>query len=140
MSKFIGVADVEEDDKVQITVTYDDGTVNVITGLVRRVAYSWGEGSELTVGAMCIDMLPMAPSIESYSIELLHRDEKHGYYLAAHRDVWDRRVYLWKYDGAWYIVRSALAGVFVAEDIDEPSAKRRFIGTELPELEVSEGR
>ena len=131
MGEFIGVslidvAEVEEGDEVRLTVVYDDGAVAEIIGPVRLV------GLQLWVGTVSIDKLPTAQWVRSYTIELLHRDEKRGYYLAPHKDSLSREIYLWKYDGEWKIVRSTLTGVFVAEGSDEPSFNRRFIGPDLP--------
>ena len=133
MSKFIDVAEVEEDDEVQITATYVDGAVHVITGRVRRVSPVWGTDSELMVGMMCIGQLATAQSIKHYTIELLRRDEKHGYCLAALKESRDKKVYLWKYHGVWQIVESNSSGFETGySDGDEPSTIRRFIGTDLP--------
>lgn len=134
MSKFIDTNDVEEGDVVQITVTFTDDAENITTGRVRRDDTVWSGGSELKVGAVCIYDLRTAQSVKDYTIELLSRDEKHGYYLAAPKDVLNRKVFLWKYDSEWKIVKSPLSGDLVAEYIEgvEPSSKRRFIGTELP--------
>lgn len=134
MSTFIDVDDVEEDDEVQITVTYVDDAVHVVTGRVRHLISVWGGDSELMVGAMCIDKLPTTQSVKDYTIELLRRDEKHGYYLAALKESMTTEVYLWKYDGEWKIVQCTFASGFRTEnsDVAEPSEIRRFIGTDLP--------
>lgn len=129
MGRFIGVTEVEEGDEVQLTVVYDDDAVADIIGRVRLI------GLELWVGTVSIDKLPTAQWVRSYAIELRHRDEKHGYYLAPHKESWSQEVYLWKYDSSWNIVKSTLDGDFVAGGSHEPSFRRRFIGTELPELE-----
>ena len=138
MGEFIGVslidvAEVEEGDEVQITVTYDDGAVHVLTGRVRRVDSAWGDGTELSVGPVCLERIPQALSVESYIIELLRRDEKHGYHVAALKDSLSREIYLWKYDGEWKIVQCAGDKGFVTEGsvADGPSEFRRFIGTDL---------
>lgn len=134
MSKFIGVAEVEEDDEVQLTITFIDGAESVTTGRVRRDHHVWGGDSELRVGAEYLDKLPTAQAVKNYTIELLRRDEKHGYYLAAPKHSLSREVFLWKYSSEWVIVRSPLSGGLVAEhgDVVEPSEHRYFIGTELP--------
>lgn len=133
MSKFIGVAEVEEGDEVRITMTFEDAE-SVITGRVRQ-GYNVVIGrSELSIGAMHIGSLTKFPMVKNYTIELLHRVEKHGYYLATPKDSWDREVRLWKYDSEWKIVRSPHSGGLVPERtyVDGPSAHRHFIGTELP--------
>ena len=134
MDKFIDVADVQEDDEVQITVTYTDGAEAITTGRVRRDYSVWDGGSELRLGAEYIAKLPTAQAIKDYTIELLRRDEKHGYYLATLKDTEDLPVYLWEYDGKWKIVTSTRDGDFVADrsERNEPSEHRYFIGTELP--------
>ena len=134
MSKFIGVAEVEEGDEVRITMTFDDGAESVTTGRVRQGYNVVTDRSELSIGAMHIGSLTKFPMVKNYTIELLRRDEKHGYYLAAPKDAWNLKVYLWKYDSEWRIVKSPLLGDFVTEldDGDGPSSKRLFIGTELP--------
>lgn len=134
MSKFIDVADVQEDDEVRITVTYTDGAETITTGRVRCDYHVWGGGSELRVGAQYFDKLPTAQAVAHYTIELLSRDEKHGYYLAAPKNAWNQKVYLWKYDGEWKVVKSPLSGSLMTEDSEgvEPSEHRYFIGTELP--------
>ena len=126
MSKFIGVAEVEEGDEVRITMTFDDDAESVITGRVRQ-GYN-----ELSIGAMHIGSLTKFPMVKHYTIELLHRDEKHGYYLAASKVSKSRKVYLWKYDGEWQIVKSVIISGFVPGYSDEPSDFRRFIGLDLP--------
>ena len=131
MSKFIGVAEVEEGDEVRITMTFDDDAESVTTGRVRQVYNVVTDRSELSIGAMHIGSLTKFPSVKNYTIELLHRDEKHGYHLAASKESINQAVYLWKYDGEWKIVRSMPSG-FVPEYSDEPSDHRRFIGTDLP--------
>ena len=133
MDKFIGVDEVEEDDEVQITVTYNDGAESVTTGRVRCDYHVWGGGRELRVGPVSIDKLGSGQTIKHCTIELLRRDEKHGYYLAALKDSWDNNVFLWKYHGVWQIVESNSSGFETGySDDDEPSSIRRFIGTELP--------
>ena len=138
MSKFIGVAEVEEGDEVRITMTFDDDAESVTTGRVRQGYNVVTDRSELSIGAMHIDSLTKFPMVKNYTIELLRRDEKHGYYLATPKDSWDRVVRLWKYDSEWRIVKSPPLGDFVTDhdDGDGPSAKRLFIGTELPGLDV----
>ena len=134
MSKFIDVADVQEDDEVRLTLTFNDGAESVTTGRVRCDYHVWGGDSELRVGHLYLDERLSAQLVKHYTIELLRRDEKHGYYLAALDESFDNKVYLWKYDGVWKIVESTFASGFRTEysDVDKPSAIRRFIGTELP--------
>ena len=132
MGKFIGATEVEEDDEVQITVTYTDGAKTITTGRVRRDYSVWDGGSELRLGAEYIAKLPTAQLVKNYTIELLRRDEKHGYYLAAPKDSLSCEVVLWRYDSEWKIVKSTRDGDFVAEGSNEPSEHRYFIGTELP--------
>lgn len=138
MGKFIDVAEVEEGDEVRITMTFDDDAESVTTGRVRQGYNVVTDRSELSIGAMHIGRLTKSPMVKNYTIELLSRDEKHGYYLAAPNDAWNRKVVLWKYDGEWKIVRSSLISGFVAEYSEgvEPSYKRLFIGTELPGEDV----
>ena len=131
MNKFIVVAEVEEGDEVRITMTFDDGAESVTTGRVRQGYDVVTDRSELSLGAMHIGSLTNFPMVKNYTIELLHRDEKHGYYLAASKESVNQAVYLWKYGGEWKIVRSMPIG-FVPEYSDEPSDHRRFIGTGLP--------
>ena len=134
MSKFIEVAEVEEDDEVRLTLTFNDGAESVTTGRVRRDYSVWGGDSELRVGHLYLDERLSAQLVKHYTIELLRRDEKHGYYLAAPKHSLSREVFLWKYDSEWTIVRSPISGGLVAEhgDVVEPSEHRYFIGTELP--------
>ena len=134
MSKFIGVAEVEEGDEVRITMTFDDDAESVITGRVGQWYNVVPGRSELSIGAMHICSLTKFPMVKNYTIELLRRDEKHGYYLAAPKDSLSREVALWKYDSEWKIVKSPLSGGLVAErsERNDPSDHRYFIGTELP--------
>ena len=133
MSKFIGVTEVEEGDEVRITMAFDDGAESVTTGRVRQGYNAVTDRRELNIGAMHIGSLPKFPRAKYYTIELLRRDEKHGYYLAALKDSWDQKVYLWKYHGVWRIVESTSRGFETGySDGDEPTEIRRFIGTELP--------
>ena len=134
MSKFIGVAEVEEGDEVRITMTFDDGAGSVTTGRVRHGYNVVTDRSEWSIGAMPIDRLIKFPRVKNYTIELLRRDEKHGYYLAALKDSKNLAVYLWKYDSEWKIVMSTRNSGFVTDysDVAEPSGIRYFIGTELP--------
>ena len=133
MSRFIGVAEVEEGDEVRITMTFDDDAESVITGRVRQGYNVVTDRSELSIGAMHIGHFTKLPMVKDYTIELLRRDEKHGYYLAALKDSKNLPVYLWKYDGEWKIVTSILvSGVGASSNGAEPSDSRRFIGTELP--------
>ena len=135
MSKLICVAEVEEGDEVRITMTFDDDDAeSVITGRVRQGDNVVTGRSELSIGAMYIGSLTKFPMVKNYTIELLRRDEKHGYYLATPKDSWDRVVCLWKYDSEWKIVESPHSGGLVSEGthVDGPSDHRYFIGTELP--------
>lgn len=134
MSKFICVAEVEEGDEVRITMTFDDDAESVITGRVRQGDNVVTGRRELSIGAMHIGSLTKFPMVKNYTIELLRRDEKHGYYLATPKDSWDRVVRLWKYDSEWKIVKSPHSGGLVPEGthVDDPSDHRYFIGTELP--------
>ena len=135
MSKFIEVAEVEEDDEVRLTLTFNDGAESVTTGRVRCDYHVWGGDSELRVGHLYLDERLSAQLVKNYTIELLRRDEKHGYYLSAPKDSLNREVILWKYDSEWKIVKSPLLiGSFVPErsERNEPSEHRYFIGTELP--------
>ena len=112
MSKFIGVAEVEEGDEVRITMAFDDGAESVTTGRVRH-GYNVVTGrSEWSIGAMHIGSLTKFPMVKNYTIELL----------------------LWKYDSEWKIVKSPHSGGLVPEGthVDGPSDHRYFIGTELP--------
>ena len=133
MSKFIGVAEVEAGDEVRITMAFDDDAESVTTGRVRQGYNVVTDRSELSIGAMHIGSLTKFPRVKHYTIELLHRDEKHGYYLAALKESWDQKVYLWKYHGVWQIVESNSSGFETGYiDGDEPTEIRRFIGTDLP--------
>ena len=134
MSKFIGVAEVEAGDEVRITMAFDDDAESVTTGRVRQGYNVVTDRSELSIGAMHIGSLTNFPRVKHYTIELLSRDEKHGYYLAALKESMTSVVYLWKYDGEWKIVQSSLTSGFRTEysDVAEPSEIRRFIGTDLP--------
>ena len=133
MDRFIGVDEVEEDDEVRITVTYIDGAESVITGRVRCDYGVWGGGRESRVGPERIEALGSAKMVKHYTIELLRRDEKYGYHLAARKESLDNKVYLWKYHGVWQIVESNSSGFETGYSNDyKPSTIRRFIGAELP--------
>ena len=133
MSKFIGVAEVEEGDEVRITMAFDDDAESVTTGRVRQGYNVVTDRSELSIGAMHIGSLTKFPRVKHYTIELLRRDEKHGYYVAALKESMTSEVYLWKYHGVWQIVESNSSGFETGySDGDEPSDVRRFIGPDLP--------
>ena len=134
MSKFIGVAEVEAGDEVRITMAFDDDAESVITGRVRQGYNVVTDRSELSIGAMHIGGITKFPMVKNYTIELLRRDEKHGYYLAAPKESKDKKVYLWKYSGEWKMVKYTLLGGFMTGYgvADEPADVRRFIGPDLP--------